>query len=407
MISRSLTAHITKTHLSAFQSPSLYQNLILQSTSSIHSHSLSSPSPSQDSDYPQTLNQKDWLSPNEVVKIFQTLKNPNSALSVFTQISNRKDYKPNEALYSAVITKLALAKNFDAIDVVLARIKSEKGLCRISETLFYNVIKIYGNVAGRVDRAIETLFDMPNYGCWPTVKTFNFVLNLVVNSKRFDVVHEVYLGGCKLGIEIDACCLNIMIKGLCWRGDFDAAFKVLDEFPKQKCKPNVRTYSILMHGLCDRGKVEEAFGLLERMERENIEPDTITFNILISGLRKQGRVDEGIELSHKMRLKGCGPNQATYQEVLYGLIDANKSVEAKDFMSRMISEGVSPSFDSFKSIIKGLCKKNLMEDVDWVLKQMVRHGFVPRKGMWKKIIRCLFSGHGSYACFSFTEFLEN
>lgn len=342
-----------------------------------------------------------------MVKIFQTLKNPDSALSVFTQISKRKDYKPNEALYSVVITKLAVAKNFDAIDDVMERIKSEKGLCRISETFFYNVIKVYGNVAGRRDRAIEILFDMPKYGCWPSVKTFNFVLNLVVNAKRFDIVHEVYLGGVKLGIEIDACCLNIMIKGLCRRGDLDGAFKVLDEFPQQKCKPNVRTYSILMDELCDRGKVEEAFWLLERMERENIEPDTVAFNILISGLRKQGRVDEGMELLHKMRLKGCRPNQATYQEILYGLIDAKKHAEAKDFMGQMTSEGVSPSFDSFKSIIKGLCEKNLVEDVDWVLKQMVRHEFVPKRGLWMQIIRCLFSGHNSYACFSIEEIVEN
>ncbi|KAA8526710.1 hypothetical protein F0562_009061 [Nyssa sinensis] len=277
-----------------------------------------------------------WLAPNEVLKIFQNLKDPNSAITVLDQLSKRKDYKPSEALYTTVINKLAVGKNFDGIEKVMRRIKLENH-CRLSDDFFYNVIKIYGNVAGRINRAIETLFDMPNYNCWPTVKTFNFVLNLLVSTKQFDIVHEVYKGASQLGVEIDACCLNIIIKGLCGCGNLDAAFYVLDEFPQQNCRPNVRTYTTLMHGLCKRGRVEEAFGLYERMEREEIEPDTITFNILISGLRKQGKVEEGVVLLDRMRLKGCDPNPGTYQEVLYGLLHTNKFIEAKDVMGRMIS----------------------------------------------------------------------
>ncbi|CAL5393743.1 unnamed protein product [Camellia sinensis] len=408
MISRLIFANnTTQIHQSTLQSSLLYslpQILNHKSSSSIHSHSFSSSGSSPDSNNPTILNHKDWLSPNEVLKLFQTLKNPNSTLSLLTQLSNRIDYRPNEALYTVIVNKLALAKNFDGIEDIMERIKLERRSYRLSEDFFYNVIKIYGNVAGRINRAIETLFDMPNYNCWPTVKSFNFVLNLLVSSKQFDVVHEVYMGASKLGIEIDACCLNIMIKGLCGCGDLNAAFQVLDEFPKQGCKPNVRTYSTLMHGLCDRGRIEEAFGLFERMEKEGIEPDTITFNILISGLGKQGRVDEGIEFLYKMRLKGCDPNAGTYQEVLYGLLNTKKFLEAKNFMGRMVLIGVSPSFDSFKLTIHGLCDQNLVEDVDWVLKQMVQHGFVPKMGMWKQILRCTLSGHSS--C-TFEEILKN
>ncbi|GFS36370.1 pentatricopeptide repeat (PPR) superfamily protein [Actinidia rufa] len=404
MISCKTVSYILKTLQSLLQSPFLQPSLIPQSTRSINSHSLSS----RYSDYPISLTQKDWLSPNELVKIFQSLKDPNSTLTLLSQASNRKDFKPTESLYTVIIAKLALANNFDGIEQLMETIKAQKK-CRFSENFFYNVIKIYGNFAGRINRAIETLFDMPKYGCWPTGKTFNFVLNLLVSTKQFDVVHEVYVGGAKLGIEIDACCLNIMIKGLCGCGDLDGAHQVLDEFPKQGCRPNVRTYSTLMHALCERGQVGEAFGLFERMEREGIEPDAITFNILISGLRKQGRVEEGIEILHKMRRKGRMVYSVpkSYQEVLYGLLGAKKFVEAKGFMGRMILEGLSPSFNSYKLIIQGLCDQNLLEDVDWVLRQMVRHGFVPKMGMWRRILRCTFSGTGSYTGFSLVEILEN
>ncbi|XP_059661374.1 pentatricopeptide repeat-containing protein At3g14580, mitochondrial-like [Cornus florida] len=402
MNSSSIVGRSTKIHQPMFRPSLPYPTRIR----SVHSSSFSSSRSHLDSDNLNILNHKDWLSPNEVLKIFQTLKDPNSVITVLNQLSKRKDYKPNEALYTTVISKLALAKNFDGIEDVMKRIKTEKS-CRLSDDFFYNVIKIYGHVAGRINRAIETLFDMPNYNCWPTVKTFNFVLNLLVNSKQFDIIHEVYMGASRLGVEIDACCLNIIIKGLCGCGDLNAAFYVLDEFPKQGCRPNERTYSTLMHGLCGRGRIEEAFGLFERMEREGIEPDTITFNILISGLRKQGRVEEGIKLLDRMRLKGCNPNPGTYQEVLYGLLGTKKFVEAKEFMGRMISQGVSPSFESYKLMIHGLCKQNLLEDVDWVLKQLVWHGFVPKMGMWRQIVQCAFSKKSSYNSISFEKYVKN
>ncbi|XP_048321477.2 pentatricopeptide repeat-containing protein At3g14580, mitochondrial [Ziziphus jujuba] len=355
---------------------------------------------------PSRLGHKDWLAPNEVLQVFAAIKDPISITTALQHYSKRKDYKPNEALYTLIINKLGQAHLFDAIEDVMNRIKAERN-CRLSDEFFRGVIKIYGNVGGRINKAMETLFDMPDYNCWPTVKTFNFVLNLLVSSKLFDVVHELYVAAPKLGIEIDACCLNILIKALCECGKLDAAVKLLDEFPKQRCKPTAMTFSTLMHGLCDNGKVEEALGFLETMEKEGIDPDTITFNILISGLRKQGRVEEGMVLLERMKLKGCNPNAASYQEVLYGLLDMERFVEAKEFMSRIILKGVNPSFVSYRLLVYGLCKKNLLEDIDWVLIQMARQGFVPKMGMWRQILQIMFHGENNHSYIYSKEIVEN
>ncbi|KAJ4726558.1 Pentatricopeptide repeat [Melia azedarach] len=409
MISRSLFSR--KPHTPIIQSL-LFRSRITQKSSFALASSCSTfsrkiPSASNsDSGNLYKLNHKDWLSPTEVLKIFSNLKDSVAVISVLEQYSKRKDYKPNEALYTLVINQLAQAKSFDAIEDIMKRIKNER-MCRLSDGFFYNVIKIYGNMAGRIKRAIETLFDMPSYNCWPSVKTFNFVLNLLVSAKLFDEIHDIYTSAAKLGIEIDACCLNILVKGLCENGNLEAAFYVLDEFPKQNCQPNVRTFSTLMHGLCEQGKVEEAFGLLERMENEGIDADTITFNILISGLRKQRRVEEGLTLLEKMKAKGCYPNSGSYQEVLYGLLDKGRFMEAKELVGRMVSERMGPSFMSYKKLIHGLCNERSVEDVDWVLKQMVQQGFVPRMGMWREIIRCASSGHNSYNHVYITEVVDS
>ncbi|KAK6946570.1 Pentatricopeptide repeat [Dillenia turbinata] len=373
----------------------------------VRSHSaspLSQPS-SKHFDPLSRLNHRDWLAPNEVLQIFQTLKDSKLTLDVLHKLAKRKDYRPNEALYTLVIQKLAQAKMFDEIDDILKRIKTEK--IRLSDDFFYVVIKIYGNVACRINRAIQTLFGMPEFNCWPTVRTFNFVLNLLVLNRQYDVIHEVYMGATQLGIEIDACCLNILIKGLCQRGDIDAAFKVLDEFPRQGHRPNIQTFSTLIHGLCKHKRLSEAFELFEKMEKAGVDPDAITFNILISGLRKQRRFEEAVNLFSKMGHKGCDPNPGTHQEVLYALLDAEKFSEAKSFLDRMVSMGLNPSFVSYKLIIQGLCSSRKTGDVEIVLRQMLRQGFVPGMGMWRLILEGTLSGTSSDDYISFNRILDN
>ncbi|KAJ4842396.1 hypothetical protein Tsubulata_000946 [Turnera subulata] len=358
----------------------------------------------------EVMKHKDWLSPNQVIKILENLKEPKSAAWVWKQYRERRDYNPNEALYTVVINKLAQANNLDAIEDIMHSIKLQRSRppppCPprppppppLSNDFFHNVIKIYGHSGGRINTAIQTLLDMPRlYNCWPNVKTFNLVLHMLVSAKLFHAVHEVYLQAPMLGVEIDACSLNILIKGLCENGDLEAAFQVLDEFPKQSCAPNARTFSTLMHGLCRQGKLEEAFGLLHRMGKEGVDADTITFNILISGLRKEARVEEAAELLHKMKLSGCQPNEASYQEVLYALLDLHRFVEAKELMARMFREGFRPSSVSYNKLIRGLCKEELIGDADWVLGQMVRRGFVPKMGLWKLLLHNLFSDNHSLA----------
>ncbi|EXC11739.1 hypothetical protein L484_020794 [Morus notabilis] len=363
----------------------------------------SSSSSSSSSEIPSRLHHKDWLAPKEVLQVFSSLTNPNSIVPALNHYSKRKDYKPNEPLLTLIINNLAEARLFDDVEVVVARIKAERN-CNLSDDFFRNVIRVYGNLAGRIKRAIEILFEMPEfYGCWPTAKTFNSVLNLLVSARLFDVVHELFVAAPKLGVVIDACCLNIMIKGLCECRKLEVALQMLDEFPRQGCEPNLLTFTTLMHYLCVHGKVEEAIKLFERMEEEGIEPDTITFNVLIAGLRRQGRVDEGMVLLQRMKLKGCNPNVGSYQEVFNGLLDAERFSEANEVMSRIISMGSSPSIKSFKCLIHGLCEENRMEDIDWALKQMGKQGFVPKMWMWKEILQSLFGGKTSDKCVSYFE----
>ncbi|KAK8921642.1 Pentatricopeptide repeat-containing protein [Platanthera zijinensis] len=335
------------------------------------------------------LDHKDWLAPNEVLKVFGNLGDPELVIHAFRKTSARVDYKPSEALYSLIIDRLAHARKFDAIGDLLDRAKCEN--CRLSDDFFCKIIKIYGNVAKHLELAINTLYRMPEFHCWPTVKTFNCVLNMLVCAKQFEIVHEVFLSASKLGVSLDTCCFNILIKGLCELDNLEAGFFVLHEISKHRLSPNRTTYSILMHAFCKHGRVKEALEVYEMMDRGGCHPDVITFNILISGLCKAGKVDEGMGYLKTMKLKGCYPNSGTYQALLYGLLREKQFVDAKNFMEIMYSERKYPSFLSYKLTIEGLCSEEFMNDIDFVLKKMVGQGFVPPMGTWKKIVDCMVS----------------
>ncbi|CAK8534875.1 unnamed protein product [Lathyrus sativus] len=353
------------------------------------SSSSSQPPNNKDNIILSRFHHKDWLTSKQATTLINSLTNPSTALTLFHLYSSRKDYNPTQPFCISLITKLAQANQFSPIDTILKSLQPHQRH-RFTEDFFFHLIKLYAHQAHRIDKALETLFMMPNFGSWPSSKTFNFVLNLLVNNKLHDAVFNLYSSASKLGFQVDACCLNIMIKGLCKQGEMKAAFKVFDEFPKLGIQRNERTFCTLMHGLCEKGDVDEAFELLEIMKREKICVDVMVFNVLICGLRKKGRVGEAKEvLEDVMMRNGCFPNESSYQHVLYGLIDFKRFGEAKEVVEKMALKGFVPSFDSYKGLILGFCKEGLVEEVDWGVKGMVRMGFVPRMGMWRQIVKCL------------------
>lgn len=145
--------------------------MIYISKRSVSSLSRFSSAKESDDFWLQRLDHKDWLPPNEVLKVFTHLRDPGLILDAFKKASARVDYKTSETLYSLLIDKFARAQKFNTIEDLVEKAKQEK--CRLSDDFFYRLIKIYGNEANNLELAIKTLNRMPEFHCWPTVKTFN------------------------------------------------------------------------------------------------------------------------------------------------------------------------------------------------------------------------------------------
>ncbi|KAK7401716.1 hypothetical protein VNO78_13415 [Psophocarpus tetragonolobus] len=329
------------------------------------------------------LKEKDWLTPKEASNLLTSLRHPSSTLSFFHLYTSRYDFLPSESLCITLISKLALSHHLHPILSLHQTLLTHPR--PFSDNLFYALIKAYAHSFHRIDIALHTLHHMPS----PSTRTFNFLLNVLVNLRLHDAARHLFLHAPRLGVPLDACTLNILIKGLCARGHLNAAFGVLGEFQGLGCQATARTYATLMKGLCEMGRVEEAFGLLEKMESGGVDADVAVFNILIGGLRKLGRVDEGWRVLEGMLGKGVSPNAVTYNEVLSGLVQNGRFHEGKDLVENMGFKGFLPSFGAYKALVLGFSDNERLQELEWVLRDMVRKGFVPRMGMWRKIVKCL------------------
>ena len=112
-------------------------DLRIISTSKCSASTLARFSSTKESDnfWLRRLEHKDWLAPNEVLKIFANLRDPELIVGAFGKVSSRIDYRPNETLYSLLVDKLAYARKFSTIEGLLEKAKQEK--CRLSEEFFF------------------------------------------------------------------------------------------------------------------------------------------------------------------------------------------------------------------------------------------------------------------------------
>ncbi|KAL9327908.1 hypothetical protein ACSQ67_002911 [Phaseolus vulgaris] len=316
------------------------------------------------------LKHKDWLTPKEATTLLTSLTDPSSTLSFFNLYTSRKDFDPTEPFCTTLVTKLAQAQHLNPLLTLHHTFTLPRPQRRhFSDNFFFHT---HQSLCTLLSSSGPRASHPPRNALPPSTRTFNFVLNLLVNTRLYCAAHDLFLHGPQLGVTLDACSLNILIKGLCAQGEFNAAFRVLEEFPGLGCEANALTYTTLMKGLCERGRMDEAFALLERMEGGSVDADAAVFNVLIGGLRKGGRVDEGWRVLEGMMGKGVRPNGGSYNEVLCGLVEGERFEEAKKVVERM--------------------------EVEWVVRDMVRNGLVPKMGMWGKIVQCAIEREGSSGC---------
>jgi pentatricopeptide repeat protein len=209
---------------------------------------------------------------------------------MFKSAPKMGSFKLGDSTLSSMIESYANSGDFDSVEKLLSRIRLENRV--IIERSFIVVFRAYGK-AHLPDKAVDLFHRMVDeFRCKRSVKSFNSVLNVIINEGLYHRGLEFYdyvvNSNMNMNISPNGLSFNLVIKALCKLRFVDRAIEVFRGMPERKCLPDGYTYCTLMDGLCKEERIDEAVLLLDEMQSEGCSPSPVIYNVLIDGLSRKG-----------------------------------------------------------------------------------------------------------------------
>uniref|UniRef100_A0A1J3CAR8 Pentatricopeptide repeat-containing protein n=1 Tax=Noccaea caerulescens TaxID=107243 RepID=A0A1J3CAR8_NOCCA len=320
------------------------------------------------------------------------------ALQFFKSIANSNLFKHTPLTFEVMIRKLAMDGQIDSVQYLLQQMKLQGFHC--SEDLFVSVISVYRQV-GLAERAVEMFYRIKEFGCDPSVKIYNHVLDTLLGENRIQMIYTVYRNMKRDGFEPNVFTYNVLLKALCKNNKVDGAQKLLVEMSNKGCSPDAVSYTTVISSMCELGMVKEgkelaarfepvasvynalinglckdhdykgAFDLMREMMEKEISPNVISYSTLINALCNCGEVEPSFSLLAQMLKRGCHPNVHTLSSLVKGCFLSGTTVEALDLWNRMIRGfWLEPNIVAFNTLVQGLCSHGNMEKALSVVSHM-------------------------------------
>ncbi|OVA04775.1 Pentatricopeptide repeat [Macleaya cordata] len=331
---------------------------------------------------------KPWplrLYPKRLVSMIKRHQNLDLALQIFDHAGKyHPGFSHNYDTYHIMIEKLSRSRAFEQMETLMSQLKRSKIKC--CENVFVTVIRNYG-IASKPKSSILTFLRIKDFGVERSVRSFNTLLNALIQNRRFDLVHLMFKN-CrnKFGIIPNVFTCNILIKALCKKRDLDAAIRVLDEMPSMGMIPNVVTYMTILGGYCLIGDLVGAKKVFDEILDRGWIPDATTYTVLMDGFCKQGRLIDAVKIMDDMEENGVDPNDVTYGVMIEAYCKEKKSGEALNLLDDMLEKKYVPSSALCCKVIDVLCEDGKVEDACSVWKKLLRKNCTPDNAISSTLI---------------------
>ncbi|KAI3890731.1 hypothetical protein MKX03_019123 [Papaver bracteatum] len=385
-------------------------NLVNQSYSSYQSESTSTATTTM----PKLLNLQidpSVLTPEQAITVIASLINnsgPMVALSFFYWAIRILQYRHFMRFYITTASSFIQSGHPD----------------KAHEVLRYIVANF--NEIGKLDYAINMVFEIHNLGLPPNVHTLNCILRIIVESSLMKLAENVFVEMSDRGASPNACTYRTMIIGHCregssisvvekWvdemmekgfvldnvactamvdlfckKGSVDKVFGVFEKMCEMGSPPNVINYSALVNQLCKRGSIKQAFEVLEEMGKRGWNPNVYTHTALIDGLCKKGWTEKAYKLFLKLvRSENYKPNVHTYTAMISGYCKEKKLDRAEMLFRRMQEQDLVPNTNTFTTLIDGHAKVGNFVRVNELMEQMVEEGCNPNICTYNSLVNGL------------------
>jgi len=210
-----------------------------------------------------------------VCRVLKKMPNIKTAVArkFFNWAKSKSGYQHNMYTYTALIDHYGRAKNFAAIDVVLAE------MCEV--------------------------------GCGMSIVTFSSLLHWYRDAKDLAGVRRVWehmqRSGCRPNEYAYTTYIDALAKGGCHEEALEA-FNEMQGHPE--CQPNMFTYNVVIHSLVKDGKLDRACAMYDKLLELHQRPNFITYTILVTAHEKAGDLQKAVHFFKKMIDAGFVPSHA-------------------------------------------------------------------------------------------------
>ncbi|CAN0902325.1 Pentatricopeptide repeat-containing protein At3g48810 [Linum grandiflorum] len=286
------------------------------------------------------------LKESEVLNKLENEPSTSLALNYFNSITNSKSFEQTGLTYRTMIRRLGDSGDVDAIQSLLQQMKMDSIPC--SADSFTNLINTCIK-SGSANQALKMLYRIDEFGCRPTVKMYNLILDAFLREKEFQMVSSTYRSMKADRIEPNVYTYNTLLKALCKNNRIEAAKNLLLQMPSKGCFPDDVSFTTVVSCMCDAGMVDEANG---ELESKSSFVSVSAYNAVMKGFRKEGRVREVVRLLERISEDGLVANVVSYSTVISSLVDRHVDLAFAVF-GKMIVRGCSPNLHTFSSLMKG------------------------------------------------------
>ncbi|XP_078435295.1 uncharacterized protein LOC144706291 [Wolffia australiana] len=136
------------------------------------------------------------------------------------------------------------------------------------------------------------------------------------------------------GVEADVAGAGGLVYWLCREGRMNETGEVLGRL-EGCCVVGLMTYNVVLAGLCERGELQEAGRVWDRMERRGERGNGFSYGVLIRGFCRAGKAREALELVGEMAEAGFRLDDVSKEEVVAGL---GGGADERDLVEQIVSK---------------------------------------------------------------------
>ncbi|XP_031479567.1 pentatricopeptide repeat-containing protein At5g66631 [Nymphaea colorata] len=226
-----------------------------------------------------------------VSKVLRGLRKADTAWEFFCWVSQQPGFTHDIYTVSRMIVMLARQGNFDLVDRLIEKVKSE-GI-QLSPSTVRLLIEAYGR-SKNADAALKVFRKLMSslFGFKPSLLLYSSLVRALTKGGRataaVDLLEEMML----MGINPDIQTYSGLMQHFAREGDVRQVQQLFGMMRQSSIEPDAHTCCLLINAYCKNERSALALRVFEDMVTAGLEPDASTKAFLVKSLWKEGKLRE-------------------------------------------------------------------------------------------------------------------